>query len=116
MFLDAMVAARTEKPEILRDKLTRFKKDHKGSPLVKNADKLLATYQELASKNQLRTEAPAPPAPKKSAAATAALTPEQKVSTEIAQATASAAKATPVLMPSAGTTPPAEAPISHEPR
>ncbi|WP_235861318.1 type IX secretion system periplasmic lipoprotein PorW/SprE [Pontibacter flavimaris] len=96
MFLDAMVAARTEKPEVLRDKLNRFKREHKGSPLVKQADKLLATYQELEQKNQLRAEAPAPPKPKEKAPA---LTPEQKVSTEIAQATASAARATPVLPP-----------------
>ncbi|WP_266203437.1 type IX secretion system periplasmic lipoprotein PorW/SprE [Pontibacter kalidii] len=101
MFLDAMVAARTEKPEVLRDKLNRFKKEHKGSPLVKQADKLLATYQELEQKNQLRAEAPAPPAPKQKREEQ---TPEQKVSTEIAQATASAARATPVLPPVA--TPP----------
>lgn len=96
MFLDAMVAARTEKPEVLREKLNWFKKEHKNSPLVKQADKLLATYQDLEQKNQLRTEAPAPPSPKQEAAA---LSPEQKVSTEIAQATASAGKASPVLPP-----------------
>lgn len=94
MFLDAMVAARTEKPEVLRNKLTRFKKEHQRSPLVKQADKLLATYQDLEQKNQLRAEAPAPPAPKEKASN---LTPEQKVSTEIAQVTASAAKPTPAL-------------------
>ncbi|MCX2741930.1 tetratricopeptide repeat protein [Pontibacter anaerobius] len=96
MFLDAMVAARTEKPEVLRDKLNRFKKEHRNSPLVKQADKLLATYQELEQKKQLRAEAPAPPAPKQQKEQ---LTPEQKVSTEIAQATASAAKAMPALPP-----------------
>ncbi|WP_276498603.1 tetratricopeptide repeat protein [Pontibacter litorisediminis] len=100
MFLDAMVTARTEKPEVLRDKLNRFKKEHKGSPLVKQADKLLATYQELEQRNQLRADAPAPPKPKEKAPE---LTPEQKVSTEIAQATASAAKATPVVLPPVGT-------------
>lgn len=96
MFLDAMVTARTEKPEVLRDKLNRFKKEHKGSPLMKQADKLLVTYQELEQKQQLRAEAPAPPAPKQKASE---LSPEQKVSTEIAQATASVSKATPVLPP-----------------
>ncbi|WP_299760291.1 tetratricopeptide repeat protein [uncultured Pontibacter sp.] len=96
MFLDAMVAARTEKPEVLRDKLTRFKKEHQPSPLVKQADKLLATYKDLEQKNQLRAEVPAPPAPKEKASN---LTPEQKVSTEIAQITASAAKPTPALPP-----------------
>ncbi|ARS36865.1 tetratricopeptide repeat protein [Pontibacter actiniarum] len=100
MFLDAMVAARTEKPQVLRDKLTRFKQEHRGSPLVKKADKMLATYQDLEQKNQLRAEAPTPPAPTQKEPEQ---TPEQKVSTEIAQATASVAKATPVLSPSVST-------------
>ncbi|TPE45401.1 type IX secretion system periplasmic lipoprotein PorW/SprE [Pontibacter mangrovi] len=97
MFLDAMVAARTQKPEVLRDKLNRFKKEHKGSPLVQQADQLLATYQELEQKKQLRTEAPAPPAPKQQKAPEAPAAPNR--STEIAGATASAAKPTPALPP-----------------
>lgn len=94
MFLDALVAARTEKPQVLRDKLIRFKQQHKGSPLLAQADKMLATYQELEQKNQLRAEAPALPKP---ITKTPELSPEEKVSTEIAQVSASAAKATPVV-------------------
>ncbi|MDX5419474.1 MAG: tetratricopeptide repeat protein [Hymenobacteraceae bacterium] len=94
-FLEAMVTARTQKPEALRQKLERFKAAYPKSPLLPQADKLLATYQDLAQKNQLRQDAPPAPAPKPRTAA--ALTPEEKISTEIALATASVAKAVPQL-------------------
>lgn len=94
MYLDAMVAARTEKPEVLRQKLQRFRQEHKGSPLQQQATKLLARYDALASQNQLRTDAPPPPAPKQEPAPQQA-TP--KPSTEIALATASTDKVTPPL-------------------
>ena len=95
-FLRAMVTARTQKPEMLRQQLLQFKSSYPRSPLLPQADQLLATYQELENKNQLRQEVPAPPAPKELKTAVA-LTPEQKVSTEIATATASVAKVTPQL-------------------
>ncbi|WP_068839994.1 tetratricopeptide repeat protein [Pontibacter akesuensis] len=91
-FLDAMVAANTEKPTVLFDKLTRFKNQHKGSPLVKQADQLLITYQELERRNQLRTDAPETPAP--APKKTDKRTPEEKVSTKIATAKTAAPTAT----------------------
>jgi tetratricopeptide (TPR) repeat protein len=97
-FLEAMVTARTQKPELLRQQLQRFKRNHPKSPLQPQADQLLATYQELEQKKQLRQDAPAEPVPKKQKT-TVASTPEQRVSTEIATATASVAKATPQLLP-----------------
>ncbi|GAA4422503.1 tetratricopeptide repeat protein [Pontibacter saemangeumensis] len=95
-FLGVLVTARTQKPEALRRQLEQFRKNYPGSTLQPQAEQLLATYNDLEQKNQLRKEAPAEPASKKPKA-TASLTPEQKVSTEIATATASEAKATPQL-------------------
>ncbi|MCJ8166138.1 tetratricopeptide repeat protein [Pontibacter sp. E15-1] len=95
-FLEALVTARTQKPELLQRQLQQFQKDYPGSPLQPQAAQLLATYTELEQNNLLRNDAPAPPQPAQPNTA-ARLTPEQKVSTEIARATASAAKATPEL-------------------
>lgn len=103
-FLGVLVTARTQEPEVLRRQLEQFRKNFPGSPLQPQAEQLLATYNNLEQKNQLRREAPAEPAPKKPKA-TAALTPEQKVSTEIATATASAARATPQLAPAPAAVP-----------
>ncbi|GAB3824156.1 hypothetical protein GCM10028895_32050 [Pontibacter rugosus] len=93
-YLDAMVAARTEKPEVLYEKLNRFKNQYKGSPLMAKANQLLATYEDLQSKNQLRTDAPAAPTPR---VTIDKRSPEEKVSIEIAQATASIATPAPAL-------------------
>ncbi|WP_161889379.1 type IX secretion system periplasmic lipoprotein PorW/SprE [Pontibacter russatus] len=103
-FLEVMVTARTQKPEVLRQQLERFRKNYPGSPLQPQADQLLAIYSELEQKNLLRSDAPAAPAPKEPKSEVA-LTPEQKVSTELASITASAAKATPQLPPAAAPTP-----------
>ncbi|MFD2999942.1 tetratricopeptide repeat protein [Pontibacter toksunensis] len=101
-FLRAMVTARTQKPEMLRQQLQQFKAAYPKSPLLPQADQLLATYQELEKKNELRQEAPAPPEPKEPKTAVA-LSPE-KVSINIATATASMAKGTPQSLPPAPVT------------
>ncbi|MHA6250150.1 type IX secretion system periplasmic lipoprotein PorW/SprE [Pontibacter sp. CAU 1760] len=93
-FLEAMLTARTEKPQLLRRQLEQFRKNFPGSPLVPQADQLLATYTELEQKNQLRQDAPPAPTLRKAAARTT-VTPEQKVSREMAMATASIKKAQP---------------------
>ncbi len=107
-FLGAMVTARTQKPELLRQQLKQFKAAFPKSPLLPQADQLLATYQQLEEKNQLRQEAPAPPKPKEPKAAVAQI-PREKVSTNIATATASVAKATPQILPPAPVAQPEEA-------
>ncbi|GAB3202827.1 tetratricopeptide repeat protein [Pontibacter aydingkolensis] len=101
-YLEVMITARTKKPEELYSQLNSFKKKYPNSPLMPQANQLLATYQSLEQKNELRRDAPSAIAPKQKAGNT--LTPEQKVSTEIAStATASVAKATPQVMPAATT-------------
>ncbi|WP_439880618.1 tetratricopeptide repeat protein [Pontibacter sp. MBLB2868] len=96
-FLEAMVTARTQKPEALRLKLSQFVTAYPKSPLVQQANDLLATYKDLEQKNQLRQEAPVAVADKPEAAS--AMTPEEKVSTEIASATASASKDSILTLP-----------------
>ncbi len=103
-YLEAMVTARTQKPEVLQRQLQKFRKDYPASPLAPQAEQLLASYTELEQNNLLRKGAPAPPEPKKPQA-TASLTPEQKVSTEIALAKASAAKPKPAKQPAAAKEP-----------
>ncbi|RDV11765.1 hypothetical protein DXT99_24090 [Pontibacter diazotrophicus] len=107
-FLGAMVTARTQKPEMLRQQLQQFKAAYPKSPLLPQADQLLATYQQLEEKNELRLEAPAPPEPKEPKAAVA-ITPEEKVSTNIATVIASVAKVTPQILPPAPVAQPEEA-------
>ncbi|WP_460925849.1 type IX secretion system periplasmic lipoprotein PorW/SprE [Pontibacter brevis] len=113
-FLRTMVTARTQKPEMLRQQLQQFKAAYPKSPLLPQADQLLATYQDLEKKNLLRQEAPAPPEPKEQKAAVA-LTPEEKVSTNIATATASVT-ATPQILPPAPVAQPEEAEPQQQPQ
>ncbi|WP_299817815.1 tetratricopeptide repeat protein [uncultured Pontibacter sp.] len=89
-YLEAMIIARTQKPDAFRSQLTQFKARYPNSSLLPKVNQLLATYQDLEQKNLLRQEAPEAPANNHSAGN---LSPEEKVSTEIAStAVASAAK------------------------
>ncbi|PRY14823.1 tetratricopeptide repeat protein [Pontibacter ummariensis] len=108
-FLEALLIARTEKPEVLKEHLQRFKAKFKGSSLLPQADQLLASYQELEQTNQLRKDAPPAPAPK--LVITAQATPEEKVSTEIATATASVSHVLPQTPPA---TPTVKEPFKEE--
>ncbi|MBD1397257.1 tetratricopeptide repeat protein [Pontibacter sp. JH31] len=83
-FLGAMITARSEKPQTLREQLLQFKARYPSSPLIPRVEQLLSRYSELESKQQLRQDAPAPPVAQK----TDDRTPEQKVSTRIALASA----------------------------
>ncbi|MFD2246915.1 tetratricopeptide repeat protein [Pontibacter ruber] len=95
-FLGVLVTARTEKPEALREQLQQFKAAYPASPLLPQANQLLTTYQELEQKNLLRREAPQVITALHRAEKGASLTPEEKVSTEIASATASTAAEIPL--------------------
>lgn len=83
-FLDVMITARTERPELLREQLVSFKQQFPSSPLAPRADELLVRYQDLEQKQLLRQEAPAPP----TAQQTDDHTPEQRVSSSMAVASA----------------------------
>ncbi|MDX5417572.1 MAG: tetratricopeptide repeat protein, partial [Hymenobacteraceae bacterium] len=83
-FLGAMITARSEKPEALREQLLQFRARYPSSPLMPRVEQLLKSYSELESKQLLRQEAPAAPVTQKKDDRT----PEQKVSTRIALSTA----------------------------
>ncbi|MBC5993891.1 type IX secretion system periplasmic lipoprotein PorW/SprE [Pontibacter cellulosilyticus] len=119
-YLEAMITARTKKPEELYAQLNSFKKTYPNSALIPQANQLLATYQSLEQRNELRKDAPNATPPKQKTAD--ALTPEEKVSTEIASTvTASVAKPTPQAPPVAAKPEPAKAdttalPTTPEPK
>ena len=83
-FLHVMITARSERPELLQQQLVAFKQQHPSSPLAPRADELLKRYQDLESKQQLRQEVPAAPTAQK----TDDRTPEQRVNSNIALASA----------------------------
>jgi tetratricopeptide (TPR) repeat protein len=83
-FLRVMITARSERPELLREQLLAFKQQFPSSPLAPRADDLLTRYQQLDQNQMLRQEAPAPPTAQKADDRT----PEQRVSSNIALASA----------------------------
>ncbi|WP_255594432.1 tetratricopeptide repeat protein [Pontibacter sp. HSC-14F20] len=89
-FLHVMITARSERSDLLQQQLLAFKQQHPSSPLAPRADELLKRYQDLESKQQLRQEAPAPPTAQK----LDERTPEQRVSNNIALASARARNTT----------------------
>jgi len=92
-FLEALISGHTQNPGVLHRRLQRFKTDFPKSSLLPQVDKLLATYQELEQKNQLRQQASVVSGTKAKAAQTQ--TPEEKVDAALATATASLAKDVP---------------------
>ncbi len=86
-FLRVMITARTEKPALLREQLLAFKAKYPASPLLPRAEQLLANYTTLEEKQLLRKEAPQP-ATASTSKTNDTRTPEQKVSTRVALATA----------------------------
>jgi len=97
-FLRVMITARTEKPLLLREQLQQFKTQYPASPLVKRADELLASYNDLENKQLLRQEAPQAAPAGSAKNKVDERTPEQKVSTSIAMASARGRNAQPVAV------------------
>ena len=95
-FLRVMITARSEKPQLLREQLQQFKAQYPASPLVKRADQLLASYNDLENKQLLRQEAPQPVLAGSVKNKVDDRTPEQKVSTSIAMASARGRNVQPV--------------------
>ncbi|RAU84545.1 hypothetical protein DP923_05055 [Pontibacter arcticus] len=92
-YLEAMLVARTQKPEMLRQQLLRFQNQYPNSTLLPKVNTLLASYTSLEERNQLRDQAPPKPAPMQQP--TAALTPEEKVNQQLAASATSTPKPQP---------------------